>query len=884
MRRLRAWFLRLGGFFAKDRRDEELRAEIESHLALHEEDNRRAGMPPQEAHRQAVIKLGGITPMAEAYRDRRGLPWLETLWQDIRFGVRMLKKSPGATAAAIIALALGIGANTAIFSVVNAVLLHPLPYPDASKLMSVTSFIPKYNQTIVVHPDYFGWRAQNHVFEDAAAMTSADYTLTGAGEPTRLDAESVSASMFHVLGIQPMIGRGFSADEDKPNGPHVTILSYALWKERFGGDRGVIGKVIALDGNAYTVVGILPREFEIPQHSKAQLLTPLALEDSPVQLNQRLMMVGVIARLRPKMTPALAVADLNPISEHLHASYPGGYARMLSGSQMRVISLHDREVGDVRPAVLVLLGAVCFVLLIACANVANLQLARAVTREKEIALRGALGAGRWRLTRQLLTESGFIALVGGATGLLLAVWVLRIVRALGPRTIPHLANAQLDLRVLLFTLGVSLATGMLFGMAPAFAAMRVPINHTLKEGGAQSGSAGGARRSQKIFTVAEVSLALVLFIGAGLLMRSLLLLISLPLGFDPQNVLTAQISLPLNSYKEPEQQRAFFSELIQRVETLPGVTAAGAADGLPVSGFVEGSVLTVEGHAAPDAGTLVTEANAVFITDVSPGYLSALRISLISGRLLDRRDVANAPRSLMVNQALVRRYFTDENPLGARVKLADGDWWTVVGVLQDVRQSLAGEVSPAVYLPFEQSPFPRMSLVIRSQVPPESLARAVREQVEAIDKDLPVYEVETMDSVMAGETASQKFNAYLLGFFAGLAVLLAAVGIYGVMAYAVSQRTREIGIRMALGAAPSQVRGMMLRQGMWLTLMGIMCGLAASFALTRLMRNLLYGIKPTDPVTFAGVSAILLVVAMVACWIPARRATRVNPTIALRYE
>ncbi len=884
MRRLRAWFLRLGGIFARDRRDEELRAEIESHLALHEEENIRAGMLPQEAHRQAVIKLGGIAPMTEAYRDRRGVPWLETLWQDIRFGIRMLKKSPGATAAAIIALALGIGANTAIFSVVNAVLLHPLPYPDARKLMYVTSFIPKNNQTIVVHPDYFGWRAQNHVFEDAAAMTPADYTLTGAGEPTRLDAESVSASMFHVLGIEPMIGRGFSADEDKPNGPHVTILSYALWKERFGGDPGVIGRVIALDGNGYTVVGILPREFEIPEHSKTQLLTPLALEDSPVQQKQRLMMVGVIARLRPKMTPALAVADLNPISERLHASYPGGFAKMLSGSQMRVISLHDREVGDVRPAVLVLLGAVCFVLLIACANVANLQLARGVTREKEIALRGALGAGRWRLARQLLTESGFIALVGGATGLLLAVWVLRIVRALGPRTIPHLANAQLDLRVLLFTLGVSLATGMLFGMAPAFAAMRVPINHTLKEGGAQSGSAGGARRSQKIFAVAEVSLALVLFIGAGLLMRSLLLLISLPLGFNPQAVLTAQISLPLNSYNEPEQERAFFSSLIERVETLPGVSAAGATDGLPLNGFVEGSVLTVEGHDNPDAGTLVTEANAVFINSVSPGYFSALRIPLIAGRILDRRDAANAPRMLEVNQALVRRYFPKENPVGMRVRLADGDWWSIAGVVQDVRQNLAGDVSPSVYLPMEQEPRPGMILVIRSQVPAESLARAVREQVEAIDKELPVYEVETMDSVMAGETASQKFNAYLLGFFAGLAVLLAAVGIYGVMAYAVSQRTREIGIRMALGAAPSQVRGMMLRQGLWLALTGIVCGLTASFALTRLMRNLLYGIKPTDPVTFAGVSAILLVVAMVACWIPARRATRVDPTIALRYE
>ncbi len=884
MRHLRAWFLRLGGIFAKDRRDEELRAEIESHLALHEEENVRSGMLPQEAHRQAVIKLGGIAPMAEAYRDRRGLPWLETLWQDIRFGIRMLKKSPGATAAAIIALALGIGANTAIFSVVNAVLLHPLPYRDASKLVWVTSFVPKYNEAIVVHPDYFAWRSQSHSFEDVAAMTSADRTLTGAGEPVQLSGVRVSASIFHVLGVEPALGRGFLTEEDRVHGTHVVILSDALWKERFGGDPKVIGRLIAFNGEGYTVVGILPRQFELPEHRKSQFLVPLALSDGPLKQNDALLMIDVVARLRPKITPAQAIREIDAISERSHASFPGGFAKMFPGSQTRIVSLHEREVGNVRQAVMVLVGAVCFVLLIACANVANLQLARAVTREKEIALRGALGAGRWRIIRQLLTESGFVAILGGGAGLLLAVWILRIVRVLGPRDIPHLANAHLDLRVLLFTLGVSLGTGMLFGMAPAFAAVRVPINSTLKEGGAQKGSAGGARRSQKIFTTAEVSLALVLFIGAGLLMRSLLLLTSLPLGFDAGNVLTAQISLPPSSYPELENQRAFFSELVRRMESLPGVASAAVTTGLPTNGFMEATVLEVEGRPAPEAGTLASGSNAVFVDQVSPGFFPALHIPLLGGRLLDGRDAATAPRTLVVNQALVRRYFPNANPIGARVKLAGGDWWTIAGVIQDVRQSLAGEIEPVVFLPMEQSPTSVMSIVIRSQVPPESLARAVREQVEAIDHDLPIYEVATMEEVMAPLTASQKFNAYLLGLFAGLAVLLAAVGIYGVMAYAVSQRTREIGIRMALGAAPSQVRGMMLRQGLWLALTGIVCGLGASFALTRLMRNLLYGIKPTDPVTFAGVSAILLAVAMVACWIPARRATRVDPTIALRYE
>jgi predicted permease len=885
VRKVRAWLLRFGGLFNKRRRDVELTAELESHLQLHIEDNLRAGMTPDEAWRAALIKLGGVEQTKEIYRDRKGLPMIETFLQDLSFGFRMMRKSPGFTAAAVLALALGIGANTAIFSVVNVVLLHSLPYRDAGRLMWVTTFLPRQGQNIVVHPDYLGWRQQNHVFEDIAAYSPGfDYTLTGAGEAVRLSGARVTKSFFHVLGVAPRIGREFSAEEDRPKGPHAAILTDALWKQRFDRDAGVVGRVIALDGNAYTVVGVMPPDFEFPENSRAQVLVPFALsEGAVIVLNEPLFMVRVIGRLRPKITPAAAAVELDAIDAHLHASYPGGYAKMMAGAQARVVSLHDHQVGNVRQALIVLLGAVTFVLLIACANVANLQLARAVSREKEIAMRGALGAGRGRITRQLLTESGLIAMFGGAVGALLALWALRIVRALGPKNTPHLASARLDWRVLLFALGVSLASGMLFGLAPTLAALRVPLNQPLREASMQGGASGGARRSQKILMAAEVALALVLFIGAGLLTRSLVRLISIPPGFDGAGVLTAQITLPLNFYKEPEQQRAFFSELVQRVQSLPGVTAAGATQTVPLRGFVYSSVLAIEGRPVPTPSEQL--AFGVAADSVTPDYCSVLHIPLIAGRLVDDRDAANAPRAAMVNQTLVRTFFPHEDPIGKRVKLASEDWMTIVGVIQDTKQTgLAAEVEPEIFLSMQQTPSDEMTLVIRSSVASAVLVPALRAQVAALDRNLPVYGVQTMDELLAGEVASQRFNSYLLGAFAVLAVLLAAVGIYGVMAYAVSQRTREIGIRLALGAEAGDVRGMVLFQGLWMAVAGIVTGLAASFALTRLMRTLLYGVKPTDPATFTVVSIVLLFVALAACWIPARRATRVDPMVALRHE
>jgi putative ABC transport system permease protein len=871
--------------FNKRRRDIELTAELESHLQLHIEDNLHAGMTPDEARRAALIKLGGVEQTKEIYRDRKGLPMIETFLQDLSFGFRMMRKSPGFTAAAVLALALGIGANTAIFSVVNVVLLHSLPYRDAGRLMWVTTFLPRQGQTLVIHPDYFGWRQQNHVFEDMAAYSpDRENTLTGVGEPARLASACVTHSFFRVLGAEPRLGREFSEEEDRPKGPRVAILSDTLWKQRFGADRQVVGRVIALDGNAYTVVGVMPPEFEFPENSHAEILVPFALPETAVALNRPLFMVRVIGRLRPKVTPAAAVVDLDGIDAHLHSSYPGGYSKMMAGAQARVISLHDREVGNVRPALFVLLGAVGFVLLIACANVANLQLARAIAREKEVAIRRALGAGQGRITRQLLTESALVSVLGGTVGLLLTLWTLGVLRRIGPRNIPHLASARIDWRVLLFTLAVSLATGMLFGLAPALAALRAPVNTPLQETGAQGVSSGGARRSQEFLMAAEVALALVLFVGAGLLARSLVRLISISPGFDSQNVLTAQIALPRTSYREPEQWHMFYSELVQRLASLPGVTSAGGASVLPLRGSVSSAVLTIEGQPAPAPDE--QSAFAVFVNTATPGYFAALHIPLIAGRLLDDRDGPEGAPTVLVNQALVRRDFSHQEPVGARVKLPWGDWRTIVGVIQDTKQTgIAAEVEPEVFLPMKQSVSnDGMTLVIRSPIPPQSLIPAVRAQVAAMDHDLPIFGIQTMDELLAGEVASQRFNSYLLGAFAALAVLLAAVGIYGVMAYAVSQRTREIGIRLALGAEAGDVRGMVLFQGLRMAFAGIVTGLAVSFALTRLMRTLLYGVKPTDPVTFTVVSIVLLFVALAACWIPARRATRVDPMVALRHE
>jgi len=881
-------------FWRRTQRNKELVEEMQAHLALAEREAVESGQSPKDAQAAAHKEFGNVGLTAEVTRDAWGWNWLVELLQDIRYGVRNMLRTPGFALVTVLTLALGIGANTAIFSVVDAVLFRALPYRHAGRLVWATNFASEQKQTLVFADEYAGWRTQNHVFENIAAYSpAAEYTLTGTGSPQRLSGAQVTASFLNVLGVMPQLGRNFLPEEDRPAGPKAVLLSNGVWRSNFGADRNVVGRVVALDDTPYTVVGVLARDFEFLDNSPADFLVPFQLSDSSIQsVNGRLRVaiqpLSVVARLRPGATVAATTVELNAINERVLAGL--NLKRLLGDAHAQVFLLHDHEVGDVRPALLVLLGAVGFVLLIACANVANLQLARAAAREREVAIRGALGAGRWRLAKLLLTESSALALAGGVAGLLLAAWAIRLIRRFAPQTIPHLQVAHLNLRVLVFTLLMSLLTGILFGLAPVLAAFRVSLNDTLKQGGSQSGSGTGTRRAQKVLMVAEIALSFVLFIGAALLVKSFHQLTAIQPGFDPHGVLTAQVALPLDQYQTPDRQRAFFEQLVQRLQALPGVASAAATATVPLRGNVQ-MISTIQVEGQPAINPLMAKVPTARINSVTPGYFSALRIPLIDGRLLDERDGADAPKSVVVNQAFVRRFFEKEDPIGKRftAKFSPGPedppTWTIVGVINDTKQQgLAADVTPEVTASASQWPRFMMTLVLRTAVDPVSLVSAVRQHVSALDKNIPVYAVQTMDDLFSAEVASQRFNAGALAGFAGFAVLLAAVGIYGVMAYAVSQRTREMGVRIALGAGRGNVLRMILSQGFRLALIGAGLGLAASFVLTRLMTGLLFGVKPSDPLTFVLVTAALLAVALAACWIPAHRATRVDPVVALRYE
>jgi putative ABC transport system permease protein len=855
-----------------------------------------SGKSLKEAQHAARREFGNVAVAEEVTRDAWGSRWIAEMLQDVRYGVRSMLRTPGFTAVTILTLALGIGANTAIFSVVNAVLFRSLPYHDSGRLVWATNFVKGEGQNLVFADEYAGYRGQNHVFENIAAYSAAaEYTLTGTGTPERLRGARVTESFLNVLGVTPQLGRNFLPEEDRPTGGQAAILSDRVWRADFGADPKVIGRVIALDDTPYTVIGVLRSDFEFLDNSPADVLVPFQLSDSSIQSSNgqvRVMIqpLSIVARLRPGATTAGTVNELNAINKRVLAGLPGNLKRLLGDARAQVFPLHDHEVGNVRPALLVLLGAVGFVLLIACANVANLQLARAAAREKEVAIRGALGAGRWRLGRLLLTETSAVALAGGVAGLLLAAWVIQLIHRFAPRDIPHLLSARLDLRVLVFTLVVSLLTGILFGLAPVLAAFRVSLNNTLKESGSQSGTGAGTRRAQRMLMVAEIALSFALFIGAGLLVKSFHQLTAIQPGFDPHGVLTARIALPLDQYQSIDQQRSFFQQLVARLQVLPGVTSAGATASVPLRGtMMMISTIQIEGQAPTDVGT--ANVPTASINAATPGYFAALRVPLVEGRLLDERDGADAPNAVVVNQAFVRRYFEKEDPIGKRFTAGMGrvsrgpQSWTIVGVIGDTKQQgLASATMPEATASALQWPRFMMTLVLRTSVDPVSLVSAMRKQVSDLDKNLPIYGVQTMDDVLSEEVASQRFNAGALAGFAALAVLLAGVGIYGVMAYAVSQRTREMGVRMALGAGQGNVLRMILNQGLRLAAIGVGLGLLASIGLTRLMTGLLFGVKPTDPATFVFVTIALLAVALAACWIPAWRATRVDPVIALRYE
>jgi putative ABC transport system permease protein len=814
---------------------------------------------------------------------------METLWQDLRYALRVMAKSPGFAAVAVVALALGIGANTSLFSIVDAVLFRTLPYKNPDQLVWVTTFIPQQNQNLVFSDVYHAWDKGNRQFEQMAGYSnSADFTLTGSGTPERLHGSRITASLLPMLGVTPRIGRTFSAEEDRPGGPNAVLLSDRTWKVDFGGDPNIVGRVISLDNNSYTVDGVLDPEFEFLDNTPIDVLVPFQLAESSIQndhgrVTVRIQGMSAIGRLRPGMTVATAQTDLAGINKQGFPTLPSGLATLFAKGQVQAFTLHDHQVGNVRQDLLVLTGAVGFVLLIACANVANLQLARSKAREKEIAIRRALGSTRWRLIQLLLTESSVISVSGGLVGLGFALGIIKLIKHYGPTNIPRLLSAHLDARVLLFTLGISLATGFLFGLAPVFAALRVSLNDTLKETGASGGAGSGARNPQKVLMVLETALSLVLLIGAGLLVRTFVSMTSISAGFDPAGVLTARVSLPINQYQTPEQMRAFFHQLLQRIQTLPGVTSAGTMGALPLQSSMMVIATQVQGQAPNDLAHNNVPTTALNI--VTPGVFKSLQIPLRKGRYLDERDGANAPKTIVVNESLVRRDFPNQDPIGQVVNnLPDGPR-TIVGVVADVKQrSLTAEVMPQIYAPMEQMPSAGANLVVRTTGNPMSLLPSVRDQVLAIDSNVPLDNVRTMDDSISAQVASQRFNAVALSSFAGLAMLLAAVGIYGVMACAVGQRTHDFGIRMALGAERGDVLRMVLKQGLLLATIGIAVGLTASFGLTRLLSAKLYGVKATDPLTFVSVTVVFVFVALAACWVPARRATLVDPVIALRYE
>lgn len=804
-----------------------------------------------------------------------------TIWQDVRYGVRMLAGSPGLTAVAVLALALGVGANTAIFSVVNTVLLRPLPFKNSEQLVRVWATNAK--KGVNNHPTSFlnfvDWQTENHVFESMTAYSAASATLTGGDAPELVKGVVVSAGMFPTLGVQPMLGRFFSADEAKAGNAPVVVLGYGLWQRRFGADRKVIGREITLDGKSTTIVGVMPPGFKFPlDEEKTDFWSPHN-PDSEMNAARGARYLSVVARLKPNVTLQQAQAEMDTISSRLEQQYPANN----TGRGVRLVSMYEDTVGSVRPALLVLLGAVGCVLLIACANVANLLLARAAGRHKEIAIRTALGATRARIVRQLLTESLLLAIMGGSLGLLLAMWGLDLLVATIPASVPRVAEISLDARVLGFTLAVSALTGIIFGLAPALTASKLDLNESLKEGG--RGSTEGVRRNRvrSLLVVSEIALSLVLLIGAGLLLKSFQRLREINPGFNPTNVLTMNLELPESKYAKADQQGAFFQQLLERTRTLPGVESLGVIDPLPLSGNNKTTTFNIEGR-PPVAPTDQLSSN---VRTISSDYFRAMGIPLLKGRALSERDNKDAPLVMVVNETLARQFFPNEDPLGKRATVYPFKTpCEIVGVVGDVKhRTLEGEPTPEFYISYLQAPQPAMALVARTASgDPTNLVGAMRNAVGEIDKDQPISDIQTMNQLLSQSIAPGRFNMLLLGLFAFIALLLAAIGIFGVMSYSVTQRTHEIGIRIALGAQAVDVLRLVVGQGMALALVGVGLGLLGAIAVTRLMASLLYGVSATDPLIFAGISLLLTIVAFVACYVPARRAMKVDPMVALRHE
>ena len=805
---------------------------------------------------------------------------METLLKDVRYGIRSLLKQPAFTAIAVITLALGIAGNTVIFSAVNSLLVKPLAFPELDRMVAIweARLSQGVERNEVTMADYLDWRKQNQTFEQMGLYRWWSANLTGVEPPERIQGFLVSTNFLDVTGVKPFIGRAFSAEEDQPGKDAVVILNYGLWQRRFGGDANIVNKTVSLNGVKRTIIGVLPKEFNYP--SGMDVMAPLALTPE-LASNRDNHTYYVLGRLKQNVSLPLAQTDLSTIAARLEKDYP----QANTGHGVVVYPIVEDTVRFYARALWVLMGAVGFVLLIACANVANLTLARSSTRQREIALRLALGASRSRIIRQLLTESVMVALIGGALGVLIAYWGIDAMRAANPgeaaKFAPGWEHLGINFPVLVFTLGVSVLSGALFGLAPAWQASKPDLNDALKEGGRTTSS---SHRLRNGLVVCEVALALMLLVSAGLLLRSFLSLLNTDPGFNSTNLLTMKLVLPAAKYKDDQARAAFYSELLNRIRVLPGVESVAAVNYLPLGGSNSSDIFLIEGLPEPPPGQEFIGRYRV----CTPDYFQTMGIPILKGRAFTEQDKVDAPRVVIVNETLAQRYWPNQDPINKRMRftgpLEKNPWIQVVGVVKDVKHALSLPMSSDYYLPQNQDTWSSMVLVAKTKTEPMSMAAPIRQQVWAIDKDEPVFDVRTMQQVRALSVALYSFSSVTLTIFAAVALILSAVGIYGVMAYVVTQRTHEIGIRMALGARSRDVLRLVVRHGMTLALIGVGVGLGGAWALTRFMSSLLVGVSPTDAVTLSAVSLCLISIALIACYLPARRATKVDPLVALRYE
>jgi len=870
--------MRFAGLLNKDRKDREFQEELDSHIQMHTEDNLRLGMTPAEARRQAMIKMGGIESTKEAYREQRGLPVLETVWQDLRYGARLLRKNPGFATTAILTIAIGIGSCTALFSVVNGVLLRPLRFPDPQQIVAVNETEPPNNQPLSVTPAvYLDWARQTSAFAHLAALAGRSYKTRLDGRAASIGGQAVTASYFSVLGVQPIRGRGFLPEEELPEKNHVAVLSYAAWQDQFGGREDVINQTIELDDQPHTIVGVLP---DNNLWRGAALFTPLTFSAAD-RGDYGSHGLTCIARLKPGITLKQAQADMGVVSDHIARAHPDSNL----GHGARVVTLLDALTGDVRLLLMVLLCAVGFLLLIACVNVASLLLARANSRQKEIAVRTALGASRGRIMRQLLSEGLLLAVGGGVLGSLLAYASMGAVSQFSSRYVPRTAEISLDGSVLGMTIGLMLVVGLGVGLVPAFQFSRNDITEPLKDSGRGTSSGRKPQRLRSLLVTAEIALAMMLLVGTGLLARSLMALQQADQGFKTRDVYISGLSLRGNKFDSSQKIMALVNNTIGQVSPLPDVEAIAFADDMPM---VAGKGLLFAVVGSPEVP--VRDLPVTGATFVTPDYFHAMSIPLVRGRGFAPQDSPDAPRVVIINQELARRYFQGSDPIGRRVMIytmADKPDVVreIVGVVGNVRQSgPQSQIEPQVYEPLAQHPQSGLTLVLKTKGPSPALPAAVSNVIRALAPDLPFPSLQRYDATVSDAWSRQRFSMILFTLFSGVALLLAAVGIYGVMAYTVSQRTQEFGIRMALGAKQRDVLRLVSASGAKIVALGVLIGTAGSLAFAQVLRSLLFNTRPSDPLTLLLVGMVLACVACLACWVPARRAAMVNPMVALRNE